>query len=374
MQRSITKLYEERVTLAELSRDAAQVRVAGALDELAAAVRAAKVARARLLPLRRAAAARPRGIYLHGAVGRGKTMLMDLFVEATDGVPRRRIHFHEFMADVHERIKRGRETASGDPIPSVAAGIAKESPLLCLDELQVTDIADAMILGRLFTGLFENGVVPVITSNAAPRELYPNGLNRSLFLPFVDMLEASLTVLRLDADQDYRLQKLAGRPLYFSPLGPEATAALDEHWERLTGHHPAAEALLSVKGRELKVPMSSMGVARLGFADLCAKPLGALDYLHLAHAFHTIILDGIPRLGPEKRNEARRFIALIDTLYDNRVCLIASAACSPQEIYPEGDGGFLFERTVSRLMEMQSEAYLVKSPPRSAATAASAAS
>jgi cell division protein ZapE len=274
------------------------------------------------------------------------------------------------MAEVHDRIRRGRGTTDGDPIPFVAAEIAAEAPLLCLDELQVSDIADAMILGRLFEMLFERGTILVATSNAAPSGLYPNGLNRKLFLPFIALLEDRMQVLELASAKDFRLDKLAGRQLYFAPHDEYAREALDAHWERLTGHHPAEPVVLEVKGRRLEVPRASRGVARFAFGELCEVPLGALDYLHIAHAFHTVLIEGIPKLGPERRNEARRLINLIDTLYDNRVCLIASAEAEPQALYPEGDGAITFERTASRLREMQSEAFLARWPAPDAAKVA----
>ena len=264
------------------------------------------------------------------------------------------------MADVHERIAEARAHVPGDPIPHVAAAIAKEARLLCFDELHVTDIADAMILGRLFEGLFEAGTIVVATSNAQPSGLYRNGLNRQLFLPFIALIEKHMDVVALDAKKDYRLDKLSGTPLYYVPADAVARAALDDHWNRLTGKHRGKPHIIDFKGRSLTVPLASMGVARFAFEDLCDRPLGTLDYLHLAHAFHTVIVDGIPKLSPERRDVARRFINLIDTLYDNRVCLIASAEADPDALYPEGPGADHFERTASRLMEMRSEAYLAK--------------
>ncbi len=285
-------------------------------------------------------------------------MLMDLFFELAAFEPKARCHFHEFMADVHERIALARRTCEGDPIPVAAATIADEAALLCFDEMQVSDIADAMILGRLFKQLFERGVIVVATSNQPPRALYKDGLNRQLFLPCIDLLEAHMDVVALQGAKDYRLDKLAGLPLYFTPAGEGARAALDGHWDRLTGRHPGRAETLKVKGRDVRVPLASMGVARFAFEDLCGEPLGALDYLHVAHAFHTVMIDRIPILGPERRSATRRFINLIDTLYDNGVCVIASADAEPSALYPDGPEALAFERTVSRLMEMRSEAYL----------------
>ena len=300
----------------------------------------------------------PLGLYIYGAVGRGKTMLMDLFFDTVGFQHKRRVHFHEFMAEIHDLIGEARRRVEGDPIPPVVKHISKTAGLLCFDELFVSDIADAMILGRLFKGLFEENVVVVATSNAHPRDLYKNGLNRQLFLPFVGLLEARMEVLQLAAAKDYRLEKLQGQPLYFSPLGPVAHAQIRTAFQRLTGQQRGSPVELEVKGRKVLVPEAAMGVARFCFAELCERPLGPLDYLAIAHGFHTLLIEDIPTLVPAQRNEARRFVTLIDTLYDNGVCLIASAAAEPDKIYPDGDGAFYFERTASRLIEMRSQAYL----------------
>lgn len=359
MKGQVLEHYEHRLALAQLEADEAQRAAARRLDQLAAELEGYRPARPGLLAgLFFPRVTPPRGVYLHGAVGRGKTMLMDLFFEAVSFAPKRRQHFHEFMVDVHERIQRGRATTDGDPIPFVAGEIAADTALLCLDELTITDIADAMIVARLFKVLFERGLVVVATSNAAPRRLYWDGLNRQLFLPFIALIEQNLDVVELAAQKDFRLDKLSGRQLYFSPCDPTARAGVDDHWRRLTNGHPAGPAALEVMGRTLEVPMASVGVARFAFDDLCERPLGANDFLHIAHAFHTVILEGIPVLTPDRRNAARRLIHLVDTLYDNRVCLIASAEAEPDLLYPAGDGAVLFERTASRLMEMRSEAYL----------------
>ncbi|MGH1419515.1 MAG: cell division protein ZapE [Hyphomicrobiaceae bacterium] len=299
-----------------------------------------------------------RGLYLHGGVGRGKTMLMDLFYEVTPFQPKRRLHFHQFMAETHDRIGEARETVEGDPIPTVAAAIAKEAQLLCFDEFHVTDISDAMVLSRLFAALFEFGVVVVATSNSAPDDLYRHGLNRQLFLPFIEHLKDNMDVFELASAKDYRRDKLAGQELYVTPADARAEEILDQHWLRLTGQSNGPAAKLEVKGRLVDVPQALKGVARFSFADLCEKPLGTLDYLQVAQAFHTVLIDHIPLLNPEKRNEARRFINLVDTLYDAGVCLIVSAEGEPDELYDHGDGADLFLRTASRLTEMRSEAYL----------------
>jgi len=306
-----------------------------------------------------------KGLYIHGEVGRGKTMLMDLFFATSPVVRKRRAHFHEFMADVHERVHVFRQQiktggAEHDPIQRTAEEIAAESWLLCFDEFHVTDIADAMILGRLFTKLFELGVVMVATSNLAPRDLYKDGLNRALFLPFIAMLEKHCVVTRLDARADFRLEKLTGVPTWYVPPDTKAVAALDDAWHRLVGEAHGAPHELMVKGHVVKVPKAAMGVARFDFADLCAQPLAASDFLKLAHEFHTIIIDHIPVLDFSRRNEAKRFIILIDTLYDHAVKLLASAEAQPDELYTGTDGyeANEFKRTASRLIEMRSQAYL----------------
>lgn len=354
----ILQRYDDRVALGEIEPDAAQRAAAerlGALDKALAALVTDQSALKRFFSK---APEAPLGLYIFGAVGRGKTMLMDLFYEETDFEPKRRAHFHEFMADVHERIGVARTTVPGDPIPHVAKDIARGARLLCFDELHVTDIADAMILGRLFQGLYAAGTIVVATSNAHPSALYKDGLNRQLFLPFIEMLQIKMNVLELKSEKDFRLDKLAGAQLYFAPVDAEARAALDRHWERLTGNHPGKPVLLDVKGRMVRVPIASMGVARFNFTDLCDVPLGANDYLHIAHAFHTIIVDGIPILDSSRRDVARRFINMIDAFYDTRTSLIASAEAEPDALYPAGHGADLFQRTASRLTEMRSEGYL----------------
>lgn len=350
--------YQRRLAEHEIEPDAAQAALATRLDALETELAAYRPKSSVLAKVFSKAPMAPKGLYIWGSVGRGKTMLMDLFFEETSFEPRRRVHFHEFMADVHDRIGNARAKVPGDPIPYVAEGIAKEARLLCFDEMHVTDIADAMILGRLFDALFAAGTVVVTTSNARPSDLYKNGLNRQLFLPFIAELEQRLEVIELGAQKDFRLDKLSGAKLYFYPADDAAKAALDDHWERLTGHHPGKPQVIEVKGRKVVVPMASMGVARFHFADLCDKPLGANDYLHIAHAFHTVLIDDIPMLTPDRRDVARRFVNLVDAFYDNRICLIASAAAEPSALYPKGDGSDLFQRTASRLTEMRSEAYL----------------
>lgn len=356
--------YDACLAEGEIEADPAQRTIVLRLDQLQRALATQTPANPSGLRrfFARAAPSRPLpGLYIHGGVGRGKTMLMDLFFAGVVIPQKRRVHFHEFMAEVHDRIAEARKRDPGDPIPAVAREVADGAALLCLDELHVRDIADAMILTRLFEGLFAAGITAVATSNAHPNDLYKDGLNRQLFLPFIDLILAHMDVAELVSAKDFRLEKLSGQPLYFVPSDGAARAELDRHWDRLTGRHRGEPLTLDVKGRQLYVPAASMGVARFTFDDLCEEPLGALDYLHLAHTFHTLIIDDIPAMTRERRNAARRFITLIDALYDNQVCLIASADTQPHAIYPAGDGADHFERTASRLMEMRSEAYLGKS-------------
>jgi cell division protein ZapE len=301
----------------------------------------------------------PRGLYIFGRVGRGKTMLMDLFFEAVPFEKKRRVHFHEFMTEVHDLIAAARKEAEGDLVPVVAERIAREAPLLCFDEFHVTDIADAMILGRLFAGFFEHGTVIVATSNVAPQDLYKDGLNRKLFLPFIELIEEKMEVLELESAKDYRLDRLRGEPLYFSPLGEPATAGIRDAFHKLTGVTHGQSQDILVKGRTLTVPEAAQGVARFTFAELCGRPLGANDYLTIARHFHTVIIEDVPLLGRDRRDEARRFNTLVDTLYDQGTGLIVSAAAEPDDLYVEGDGADLFKRTASRLMEMRSESYLM---------------
>lgn len=323
-----------------------------------------------------------RGLYIHGEVGRGKTMLMDLFFEGSNVSHKRRAHFHEFMADVHERIYGFRqkivagEIEEADPVRLAAQTIFDEAWLLCFDEFHVTDIADAMILGRLFERLFALGTVVVATSNVAPDDLYKGGLNRALFLPFIAQIKNHMEVLRLDARTDFRLEKLAGARCWLVPDDAEAEIGLDKAFLRLTGGAHGEPHDFLVKGRRLRVPRAAHGVARFSFAQLCEEPLAASDYLRLAHEYHTIVLDHVPAMDYADRNAAKRFITLIDTLYDNGVKLLASAAADPVSLYraTEGVEANEFKRTSSRLIEMGSESYLALPHGRSVDSAASGAS
>ncbi|MEI9885311.1 MAG: cell division protein ZapE [Rhizomicrobium sp.] len=352
---SVLTRYRAALSKGELKTDAAQERAVAKLGALAKALKSYRPGRRLFF----GTATPPRGIYLWGDVGRGKSMLMDLFFEEADVAQKRRIHFNEFMVETHAKIHEERQReGAGDPIPPVARAIAAAATLLCFDEFQVTDVADAMILGRLFEHLFTLGVVVVATSNTPPDRLYEGGLNRPLFLPFIADLKARLEVVELSGAVDYRLHRISGLDTYIQPLGPQADAAMDAAWRRLTDRSGGAPMNLTVLGRTVRVPRAARGVARFGFKDLCAQPLAGADYLAVAHAFHTVLIDHIPRLGPEKRNEARRFVLLIDTLYDEGVKLICSAEAPPEELYAAGDGADAFRRTVSRLHEMQSEDYL----------------
>jgi len=291
-------------------------------------------------------------------------MLMDLFFDAVQVKRKKRAHFHEFMLDVHARLAQARKSETGDPIPPVVDSLTEEARLLCFDEMVVNNMADAAIMSRLFTGLLDKRVTIVTTSNRAPDDLYKNGLNRQLFLPFIDLIKERLDVMTLNGPTDYRLDRLGDATLWHSPNGPEATAALSEAFFRLTDYPPEDRAHVPSDdipvqgGRLLHVPKSLKGVAVFSFKRLCAEARGAPDYLAIARKYHTVILVGIPVLGPENRNEAARFVTLIDSLYEYKVKLLASADAEPARLYPEGDGAFEFERTVSRLMEMQSDDYL----------------
>jgi cell division protein ZapE len=373
MASSITARYAAGVAGGRVERDVAQLAVVDMLARLEARIAEYRLARKSsslgwLFGGRDKRPSRVKGLYIYGDVGRGKTMLMDLFFEASPVVRKRRAHFHEFMIDVHEHIHTLRqkmklgEHAGADPIELTAIELAQEAWLLCFDEFHVTDIADAMIIGRLFAQLFERGVVVVATSNVPPEELYKDGLNRALFVPFIHMLEEHMEIVMLEARTDFRLEKLAGMRVWYVPATTAADAALDEAWRRLARGHEGEAQELPLKGRTVHVPRAAMGVARFSFHDLCEQPLAAADYLRIAREYHTLILDRVPVMNFETRNAAKRFIILIDTLYDMNVKVIASAEAEPDALY-RGDEGFEaqeFRRTASRLIEMRSQAYLAR--------------
>jgi len=368
---TVRQRYDHLVQSGAVERDPAQERIVTALDRLIDEISAKRLAhKSSALGWLFAAKRQPRepvkGLYIHGGVGRGKTMLMDMFFELLLVRRKRRVHFNDFMADVQDRIQKHRQARKegtvkeDDPIPPVARALADEAWVLCFDEFSVTDIADAMILSRLFSALFAGGVVLVATSNVAPENLYRDGLNRQLFLPFISLLERNAHVMTLDAEKDYRQEKLNRLPVYVTPDDAAADRALDDAWKAMTQGQPTGEVTLTLKGRQLVVPRAAGDAARFSFADLCEKPLGARDYLAIAGRFSTVFIDHVPVLGEGKRNEAKRFILLIDTLYDHRMRLVLSAAAPPEALYTakRGTEVFEFERTASRLVEMQSRDWL----------------
>lgn len=364
----IKAAYQKLVALAELRPDAAQAETVTALAALALALETPPDPPGLLARLRGARTAPIKGLYLHGGVGRGKSMLMDLFFRHTDVVRKRRVHFHEFMLEVHARLHAERAHGGADPLKIVANEVAATAQLLAVDEMQVKDIADAAILARLFEGLFDAGVTVVATSNRAPADLYKNGLNRALVLPFIALVERHCTVMALDGPTDYRMARLGGAATWHVPNGDAARTAMADAFFRLTDYPVEDRAMVPTEtitvfgagegGRSLFVPKSLKGVAVFSFSRLCRQPLGAADYLAIARRFHTVFLVGIPVMGPENRNEAMRFITLIDALYEQKVKLIAAADAQPAGLYVAGDNVFEFDRTVSRLMEMQSVDYL----------------
>lgn len=357
--------YNARIDSGALSPDPAQADAVAVLDDL----------NHRLSARRGGLFSRPkpvRGLYMWGGVGRGKSMLMDMFFAEAPIARKRRVHFHAFMASVHDSLAEWRgmdavarrksswrvKGAGDDPIAPAAKRIAAEAELLCFDEFQVTQIADAMILSRLFEALFARGVTVIATSNRHPDELYKNGINRDLFTPFIDLLKARCDVHELVSARDYRLERLTEAPVWHAPLGQAAQAAMDHAFERLTLGAQAQSCELTVKGRKIPVSREAAGVARFTFDELCARPLGPSDYLMIAASFHTVMLENVPTLSPAKRNEAARFVSLIDALYEAKTKLVVSAEAEPEALYPEGDGAFEFQRTASRLHEMRSADYI----------------
>ena len=365
---ALLERYESRIQRGLIAPDAAQAEAAHLLDDLAHRLSTAKKGGFFSKP------EKVRGLYLWGGVGRGKSMLMDMFFDAAKVEAKRRVHFHAFMRDVHDFLADWRaldegerkrsefrvKNAADDPIAPAAKKIALEARLLCFDEFQVTQIADAMILSRLFEALFDRGVTVVATSNREPGDLYKRGISRELFLPFIDVLRGACDVFELASERDYRLERLIEKPVWHSPLGSEAADAMDDAWRRLTLNAQPLSCEITIKGRRVSVPASAAGVARFTFDDLCALPLGPRDYLEIASRYHTIMIDSIPMLSPEKSNEAARFVSLIDALYEAKINLVASAAAEPDVLYPEGKGSFEFQRTASRLYEMRSADYLAE--------------
>ena len=353
-------VYEAAVNNGTLKADPAQAKAAAAFatlyDQL---LQPATPLKRRWLGLI-AAPAQPAGLYVWGDVGRGKSMLMDLFVATiSPHLPTRRVHFHAFMRDIHQRLFAYRQQHGDRVMEQVIGEIAGEAKLLCLDELQVTDVTDAMILQRLFEGLIDAGVSVVFTSNRPPKELYQGGLQREQFMKFIELLQARMPIMKIDSAEDYRLAKLkAMERTYMYPRNEASDDFLCRSWSALTHDAPNEPLRIAVDGRVLRVDKHTHGVAWMTFAELCNRPLGASDYLELCNYCTTLLLQGIPKLGKEDRNEAKRFVTLIDTLYDKRIKLIATAETPPEGIYEAGDGNFEFQRTVSRLIEMQSDAYL----------------
>ena len=354
MRQTMTQIVDARIAAGTLRADPAQHAVLPLLEEVRAWLEAHPTRRTgRLSGLFSRPVTPPMGLYLWGGVGRGKSMLMDLFHAATDIPTKRRVHFHAFMQDVHRRMHAARKTGTEDPLAPVADAVIADTRLLCFDEMQISDITDAMIVGRLFAMLLDAGVVIVTTSNRPPQDLYLNGLNRASFLPFIDLLHDRLQVVELQSPTDYRQHRLTGARTYFHPAG-RAQSAIAAIWADLTGGAAGEPLRLPVNGRTVELPRFANGVARASFWDLCAKPLGPGDYLAIAAAVRVLILEDVPHLSASNYNEAKRFVTLIDALYEARVRLICSAADEPERLYIEGSGSFEFERTASRLREMQS--------------------
>ena len=359
MRHTLTQIYEARAATGTLRPDPAQHAVLADLETLRDWLETHPARRGgRLAGLFARPTLPPPGMYLWGGVGRGKSMVMDLFHDATDIAAKRRVHFHAFMQELHRGLHAARKTAAEDPLTPVADAILKTTRLLCFDEMQITDITDAMIVGRLFQMLLDAGVVIVTTSNRPPEDLYKDGLNRALFLPFIDLLNARMQVIKLESPTDYRQHRLTGAQTWFQPAG-RAQMALAAIWTDLTGGAAGEPLHLPVNGRSVVVPKFASGIGRASFWELCAKPLGPADYLAIAAAVRVLILDDIPHLSAANYNEAKRFVTLIDALYEARTRLIASAADEPERLYIEGTGSFEFERTASRLREMQSADWAV---------------
>lgn len=369
---NVSQWLVDKVEAKALAADVIQERAAGALDEMLIRLDGYDP-KSGFLGLF-GSDPTPKGLYLWGGVGRGKSMLMDVFFRLAPIEQKRRVHFHAFMIDVHARIndwrkldKAGRRASphhkrgdGDDPIVPVARSIAKQAMLLCFDEFHVTDITDAMILARLFEALWAEGVIVVATSNRSPDDLYKNGLNRALFEPFIKTVPDHLVIFDFDGETDHRLRQLTAAPVYYAPLNTDTDAAMDAAWARVTGNAKMRPVVLTAQGRDMTIERTGSGAARESFDNLCNRPLGAADYLAVAKTFHTLMLDGVPKMDRDSRNQAKRFVALIDALYETRTKLIVSANAQPDGLYPSGDGAFEFERTASRLVEMRSESYLAE--------------
>ncbi|MFK7903200.1 MAG: cell division protein ZapE [Nitratireductor sp.] len=368
----VEKSYKEMVCSGELESDPVQVDLAQRLDALLKHINSNSLAKKSSslgwLFARKDKPSDFKGLYIWGSVGRGKSMLMDLFYSHVSDTSKRRAHFHEFMSDVQDKIAAHRkayklgEVKEEDPIPPIARSLAGEAKVLCFDEFTVTDIADATILGRVFTTLFEEGCMVVATSNVAPDNLYKDGLNRSLFLPFIELFKTKVDIFELDAPKDYRLDKFSNNPVYLAPLSKKSEAAFDAMWQSMTSGLKVEKASIERKGRAISIPFAARGIAKFTFDEICNVPLAAADYLDIAKEYHTFFIEGVPIMNSEMRNQAKRFILLIDALYDQKKRLIISADANPHALCQglTGTESFEFQRTSSRLIEMQSSEYLAQ--------------